>query len=1125
MFAQKRIQGTRWPQICLLAWLAACATQQQGGQNQDESNLNSEQGGQRNNSAGQDNFDNANVNGGDNLTDDGDGNGGQDGEEFDLAGDKAGDLPYINEKDLAGGGGKGGNNFFGNGAGNGSNNVFGNPPANDSSNPVNAGADAPAEFVNNAPVGEDEPINVPPANNVQQPVANNAPVNAAPTANAASNNSNSSPQFVDSAASNSAVQTADVNAVYAKLRWVGYSYDKEKKHVVVELLTHGNPQYDFFQELNQAKQPELIVRFYETDARTKLRRPLDASEFRSPVAYVRIRDNVEQHYVDVIITLRDHVQPKMFAKDGDVILTFDIPEYYFGKEPQEVKQIIEQAKPLASAEIVPLLIEGSETPRVMNQGDPARSLRNESEQNGGQAVPVKEALPPAEDGAAPANVPGVDTRKPENIPQGELIDFDSTEQEPAEADVLALFTRQSVSVFGVAQDNLEQQQGNIQNATGNGNQANNGGNSGNGGNNANNANTGSNKNNGGNNFNNLGNNLNNGGNANVGNGGNVGLNNAGGGLNAPGGAGLPPNPALDNSSLNINPAANNASLQTNPGGPVNPINTGTNNQAINTGVINSAPNVSNNVPVTNDANIETVSPESAEAVGQDQEGAPAAPGTKGRAVTLDFHKAPINLVLKTFSEESGNNFIYPNEVADTEITIRMKNVPWDEALKAILETYGLGMVQVGPNVVRIDRLAKMNEYLKDLNTVRQYRDQLEKTKLLVMRLSHGQAKNIITQMQELLKEDIAKDPRVKVTADERTNSIVAEASPVILTKIKDVVERLDLETPQVRIVSRIVEVAKTANNFLGVLWSNALNFDPSRGLGFGALPFPNSVTSDFTVDPGVSTQNTAGNLSMRFGSLNRFLDLDLLLKMEERKGTTNILQSNTLLVMDREPARIIAGSSQFFRPAAGGNVINSGSGAGGGGGSGLSEVTFNLSLDVVPQVTANGNINIKLVITSDTPGDVAGEALANKNTRRLETTMARRSGETAVIGGIYDTKRSKTVVGIPYLSDLPLIGVLFRSTNVQDSQTEMLIMVTPTLVNANDSGAAQDPGVPEGSLGPSALPPPTPGPNVSLNGGNNVFENGATQGFNNQVGNNNINPDAINNVDQPDANNGNDETL
>lgn len=912
--------------------------------------------------------------------------------------------------------------------------------------------------------------------------------------------------------------TTDVYATAARLRWVGYNFDEVQKALKVEIITEGEPEYELFQETNRAGQPEIVVRFHETELRSKVRRPLDASEFHSPVAYVRMREKPEYRATDVVLTLRDKVKPLLFANKGNVQLTFSIPEYYFGNDAQSVAHQIGEATQLAQADILPQVDASGRQPRA--PGIPADPAVQAAPMDGGQPVDIPEAVPvdgvlpdnfdmtgapanaapangapanesandigggfgafnsaPSKGGSSNVNVtepePTLDnTIQPTSTPDNEAIDFEeggnylNEHFVPAADEVLGLFDIEERSLSAVAQDNMGFEEDPLMNNAGKGANSNNGGNGGNQGNNAGNNQGNNQSNNNSNNNNNANGNtngaLNNGGNA--GNaGGNLGANSGMGnnmapannaGMNAPVNNMMPANAPMNNVPMNnapMNAPMNNTTSAN--AAPVNNVPMNMNEAPMNAPPMNSEP-----VPM--------------ETVGTEMEGAPMGGGVGGRPVSIDFHKAPLSLVLKTFGEESGNNFVYPPEVANLEITIHLKQVPWDEALKGILETYGLGMVQVGGNMVRIDRLARMNEYLKDLNSVRQYRVQLEPTRILVFRLSHGNAKDVAPQITELLKAEVAADVRTKVTADERTNSIVAEATPNVLSKVKDVVERLDLETPQIRILSRIVEVQKSAQNFLGVVWNNSVNFDPGRGLGFGSLPFPNSVNSDFVVDPGVNATPTAGNLTMRFGSLNKFLDLDLLLKMEEKKGTTNVLQNHNVLVLDRQPAKIMAGSSMFFRPAAGGTVINSG-GAGAGqqqqqqaNQTGLAQVDFNLSLEVVPQVTAAGNINLKLAIDSETPGDPVGDQLANKNARHLDTFMSRRSGETAVIGGIYDTKRQKSTTGIPILSDLPIVGALFRSTRTVDQQTELLIMITPTLVGQSDNAetAYQD-GFSSGSSG------------------------------------------------------------
>ena len=366
------------------------------------------------------------------------------------------------------------------------------------------------------------------------------------------------------------------------------------------------------------------------------------------------------------------------------------------------------------------------------------------------------------------------------------------------------------------------------------------------------------------------------------------------------------------------------------------------------------------------------------------------------------------------------------------------------------------MVRVGESIVRVDAVEKLTLYLQALEQAQQFETRRTPTKILVFRLNNAQAETIVERLNLLLARDKTIDPRIQISADQRTNSIVMEAPDFILAKSKNVIERLDLKTPQVEIASRIVEVQKTNSDLFGVSWLNdsLLNFDPGRGLGFGSLNFPNSLVSNFSVDPGLRGQPSVGNAQFKFGSINKFIDLDLLLRMEERRGTTNVLQSNRVLVLDGQEALVLAGNSKFFRPAAGA-VVGPGAdpAAGGGDVAGLSEVKFNLSLEVKPQVTADGAVIMDLSIKSDTPGAPTGEVLADKNTRELTTQMVRDSGDTGVIGGIYDNSRTETVIGIPYLSKLPIIGALFRSTQIEESQTELLIMVTPTIVTDQKRGS------------------------------------------------------------------------
>jgi hypothetical protein len=212
------------------------------------------------------------------------------------------------------------------------------------------------------------------------------------------------------------------------------------------------------------------------------------------------------------------------------------------------------------------------------------------------------------------------------------------------------------------------------------------------------------------------------------------------------------------------------------------------------------------------------------------------------------------------------------------------------------------------------------------------------------------------------------------------------------------------------------------------------------------------MTSQFAVDPG-GADTPGGTAAFRFGSINNVLALDLKLRLYETRRQADTLQTQDVVVQDNEKATITAGSSDFFTTAAG--VGSTG---------GLAEVAYNLSLNVLPHITADGAVQMKLDIKGDSPALSTSSAAASKSTRQLTTTLLKRSGETAVIGGLYSSDQTKVQRGIPYLSRLPIIGALFRTNEAKDSKKDLLIMVTPTIVGMSNSAI---------DAGSGVIPPPT----------------------------------------------------
>ena len=483
---------------------------------------------------------------------------------------------------------------------------------------------------------------------------------------------------------------------------------------------------------------------------------------------------------------------------------------------------------------------------------------------------------------------------------------------------------------------------------------------------------------------------------------------------------------------------------------------------------------------------ETQAVSGSELVGVSAGVSPTATISSKKAIRLDFRDAPVSQVIRMIANESGINFIISPEAGTKKTSISLKNVPWDVALRAVLESNRLGMQEIAPGLVRIDYLKVFSDDKDAEERARQSTEALVPTKVLVMPLNYAKAEDAAKIAAAMLPK--VTDPqnvaqkrnfeRFKAQADTRSNAVIVEATPNVLATIKALLERLDAQTPQVRIASRLVEVTNDIFDGLGVAWGAPLNMDPGRGLGFGSLPFPNNMTSQFSVDPGGGTNYPGGSAAVKFGSLNNMIALDLKLKFYETKRKAETLQTQDVVVQDNEKAMVSAGSTDFFQTSAG--IGGTGT---------LSPIDYNLSMSVTPHITADGAVQMKLEIKGDSPKP-SSSAAASKSTRQLQTTLLKRSGETAVIGGLYSSEVSKTHRGVPYLSSIPLIGALFRSTDTIDSKKDLLIMVTPTIVGAataSSNGAAD-----------GGFQAPVVANNAAINAVNNAVNNAVTNTVNGQ---------------------------
>lgn len=404
-------------------------------------------------------------------------------------------------------------------------------------------------------------------------------------------------------------------------------------------------------------------------------------------------------------------------------------------------------------------------------------------------------------------------------------------------------------------------------------------------------------------------------------------------------------------------------------------------------------------------------------------------------VSIDFKGAAIKDVLQTLSKENHSNFVFPDDIGEKKVFISLRNTPWNQALNAILDTYGLGMVPLKGGVLRIDTLERLNGEKKNIEQIRKNGSILQPTKVMIFRLSYASSDKIIKMIQEMLPA-LKYDDRIKVQSDERTNSVVVEATLPDLEKVRRIVEKIDLRTPQVKIDIRVLEILKKVDKFLGVNWGGPIRYDHSRGLGFGNMVFPNSATSAFSVDTKAFANATNGvAFDTHLGSLNNIFELDLRLRMAELASYTRGLQNTNVTVLDNQSASIEAGTEDYFSVPVGLNDNR------------LSSVKSTLLLKVKPHITADGSVQMNIHISRDSPKDLANDkASVSKNITNLETDLLRKSGETAVIGGLYSTSLIRTETGVPFFSSIPILGALFRSKGTTEDKHELMILVTPVIV-------------------------------------------------------------------------------
>jgi len=424
---------------------------------------------------------------------------------------------------------------------------------------------------------------------------------------------------------------------------------------------------------------------------------------------------------------------------------------------------------------------------------------------------------------------------------------------------------------------------------------------------------------------------------------------------------------------------------------------------------------------------------------------PGAEEYEGAPIYLDAKNMDVLDALRLIAEVSGLNIITADNVKG-RITLKLDNVPWDQALDIILESKGLGKVQKG-NIMRI---APMEQILSERQaTIRQIEDQekLKPLKMKIVPVNYGKAQDLSGRVKGIL------SPRGKVEVDKRTNSIIIRDIEQKLDEAEMLIASLDTPTPQVLIEARIVEASVGVTRQIGVQWGAHFNVGPDYGSPTG-LVFPSSASVGGAVLGGVpagggSTSTTGfssggGAMGLSFGSLTGVADLDLILQALETQSQAKVISSPRIMTLNNEKATIEQGVTIPYPPAA----------SLGGAASTWTFVEASLRLEVEPHVSADKSIVLSVKVSNNQPNlQVVSGGAPSIDKKEAQTEILIKDGDTAVIGGIYKINKSTPVTQVPFLGKLPVIGYLFKSRFFQTSNDELLVFLTPRIIEAGAASA------------------------------------------------------------------------
>jgi type IV pilus assembly protein PilQ len=411
----------------------------------------------------------------------------------------------------------------------------------------------------------------------------------------------------------------------------------------------------------------------------------------------------------------------------------------------------------------------------------------------------------------------------------------------------------------------------------------------------------------------------------------------------------------------------------------------------------------------------------------------------GQKLSLDFKDADIKNVFRLLAEVSGRNIVVTDDV-NRKVTLRLVEVPWDQAMDLIITTNGLGKDEVG-NVIRISTTARLEADRVQQKKTEKAREEAEPLQTIYFNINYAKVRDLESKVKSLL----TKRADAALVIDERSNTIMVRDIKQSIDDVSELIAKLDTRTPQVLIESNLIETTPTFARALGLRFQFSTPGGTTISSAAGA-PEPYTAFTPLFPNAPIGLGGSVSVIQNRVGALR---DLASTLEAAEREGNIRIMSRPSVVTLNNVASTIR--SERILRillPAS--TNIASGTGSSAAGSAVATEkVPVGIILTVTPQVSSDGYVLMNINVKSSTLGAQSqGSVIPDELNREAVANVLVKDGETIVLGGILKDTSQDSESGVPYLKDVPVLGWLFKNQRVQKDFEELMVFITPRLTSA-----------------------------------------------------------------------------